>query len=137
MITIKSPRPPLNLFEVARVNIDSNWTTVYDVPRYEIPADGPTPLTYANTAAIATSLLVANTSPIAVSVSVRIVDSSNSPFSLLTDLLVPINDYAMIDLERHVIKTAEKLQLKCGTAQTASVHFAFVLNQREQFEVIP
>lgn len=137
MVTIRSPRPPLNLFEVVRINATGAWTTVYDVPRYEIPANGPTPLTYVGTAAIATNLLVANTSPVAITASVRILDTAGNPFPLLTDLLIPVNDYALIDLERHILKTEEVLQVKCGTSQTAAVHFAFVLNQREQFEVLP
>ena len=43
MPTITSPRPPLNLFNVARVVIPSFYTTVLETPDYLIPAVGPNP----------------------------------------------------------------------------------------------
>lgn len=137
MITIKSPRPPLNLFEVVRVNATSAWTTIYDVPRYEIPANGPTPLSYIGTAAIPTNLTIANTTSSTIEVGARILDAAGNPFPLLSDLSIPVGDYALLDIERNILKTGEILQVKCGTSQTAAVHFAFILNQREQFEVLP
>lgn len=137
MITIKSPRPPLNLFEVVRVNVTDVWTTIYDVPRYEIPANGPTPLAYIDTAAIPTNLTIANTTNSTIEVGARILDAAGNPFPLLSNLSIPVGDYALLDIERHIIKTGQILQIKCDTAQTAAVHFAFILNLREQFEVLP
>jgi len=43
MVTITTPRPPLNLFEVVRAEVGVEWTTIYDVPDYLIPAEGPNP----------------------------------------------------------------------------------------------
>jgi len=137
VVNIKTPRPPLNLFEVARVPVTAEWTTIYDVPRYEIPALGPTPLYYIDTAAIMTGVIVSNTSVVPITVSARILNAAGTPYTLLTDVQIPVGDYVLLDVDRQVLKTAERLQLKCGTAQTAQAHFSFVLNQREQFEVLP
>ena len=41
MVTITTPRPPLNLFEVVRAEIGVEWTTIGDVPYdVEIRASG-------------------------------------------------------------------------------------------------
>lgn len=136
MPTIVTPRPPLNLFEVVRIGITSEWTNVYQTPLYRIPASGPDPQRDVGAAAIMTGVIVANTSPILTSVSVRILDAGGNPFSLLTDIQIPVGDYILLDMDRQVLKTDEILQLQCATATTATVHFSFILNQRESFEVI-
>jgi len=135
-VIITTPRPPLNLFEVTRVNITEEWTTVYETPVYRVPANGPTPTYDIDAAAIMTGVIVANTSPILTSVSVRILDTNGDPFSLLTDIQIPVGDYILLDMDRQVLKTDETLQLQCATSTTATVHFSFILNQRETFEVV-
>lgn len=136
MPIIVTPRPPLNLFEVVRTNITDAWTEVYQTPLYRIPASGPDPQRDVGAAAIMTGLIITNTSPVATTISARILDTGGTPFSLLTDIQVPIGDYILLDMDRQVLKTDEVLQLQCATATTATVHFSFILNQREQFEVI-
>jgi hypothetical protein len=134
MPIIVTPRPPLNLFEVARVNIADDWTTVYQTPLYRIPASGPTPSRDVAAAAIMTGLVVTNTSSVPVVLSARILNPSSVAFAVLTDVQIPVGDYILLDLDRQVLKTDEALQLKCGLATTAAAHLSFVLNQREQFE---
>jgi hypothetical protein len=136
MPIIVTPRPPLNLFEVVRTTITDEWTQVYQTPLYRIPASGPDPQTDVGAAAIMTGLIVANTSPLATTVSARILDTESNPFALLTDIQIPVGDYILLDMDRQVLKSDEILQLQCATATTATVHFSFILNQREQFEVI-
>jgi hypothetical protein len=136
MPIIVTPRPPLNLFEAARVNITSAWTTVYQTPLYRIPASGPTPQRDIGAAAIMTGVVVANTSAVPITISARILGTTGTPFPLLTGVQVPIGDYILLDMDRQVLRTDETLQLQCGTATTATAHFSFVLNQREEFQVI-
>ena len=135
-VIITTPRPPLNLFEVVRVPITDAWTTVYEVPLYRIPANGPTPQRDVDAAAIMTGVMIANSMSIPITVSAQILNIEGDPFKLLDGILISVGDYILLDIERQVLKTDEILQLKCGTAQTADAHFSFVLNQREEFQVI-
>jgi hypothetical protein len=140
MPTILTPRPPLNLFEAIRVNIANpdgvTWTTIYQTPLYRVPASGPDPQRDIPAAAIMTGVIVANTSVVPILLSARILDTVGNPFSLLTDIQVPVGDYILLDMDRQVLKTDETLQLQCGQATTATAHFSFILNQREEFTVI-
>lgn len=137
MTTIITPRPPLNLFEVVRMQATDVWTTIYTVPEYQVPASGPTPQRTIGAAAIMNGLLVTNTALSTVAVSIRILNTSGSPFSVLNAAPIPSNDFMIVALERQVMLTDEAIQVKMNTAQTASVHFSFILNTREEFVVIP
>jgi hypothetical protein len=106
------------------------------VPDYQIPASGPSPQRTVNAAAIMNGLLVANTAATSVTISVRIVAVDTNTYSILEDAPIPANDFMVVALERQVLLTGETIQVKMGTAQTADVHFSFILNTREEFEVI-
>lgn len=136
MPIIVTPRPPLNLFEAVRIDVTSAWTTIYQTPLYRIPANGADPQRDVAAAAIMTGIIVANTSVVPITISARILGTTGTPFSLLTGVQVPIGDYILLDMDRQVLKTDETLQLQCGLATTATVHFSFILNQREEFTVI-
>lgn len=136
MPIIVTPRPPLNLFEAVRINVTAAWTTIYQTPLYRIPANGADPQRDVSAAAIMTGIVVANTSPVVISVSARILGTTGTPFTLLSEVQIPIGDYILLDLDRQVLKTDETLQLQCGAATTAIAHFSFILNQREEFQVI-
>ena len=136
MTIIITPRPPLNLFEVVRVPITSVWTTVYQTPLYRVPASGPDLQRDIYAAAIMTGIVVANTSLVPITISAQILGTTGTAFALLTEVQIPIGDYILLDLDRQVLKTDETLQLQCGAATTAIAHFSFILNQREEFQVI-
>lgn len=136
MPIIVTPRPPLNLFEVVRINITSAWTTVYQTPLYRIPANGADAQRDISAAAIMTGILVANTSAVSMMISTRILGTTGTPFTLLTSVQIPVGDYILLDMDRQVLKTDETLQLQCSAATTATAHFSFILNQREEFQVI-
>ena len=68
MVTITTPRPPLNIFEVVRAEIGVEWAIIYDVPDYLIPAEGPNPARSIGTAAIMTGVLITPTAEAAVRV---------------------------------------------------------------------
>lgn len=133
---ITTPRPPLNLFEVVRTPITATPTEVYEVPLYRIPANGPDPARDVRTAAIMTGVMVANTSAVPITVTAQIIDTLSVAHDLLSNITVPVGDYVLLPLDRQVMLTDEILRMSCGTGQTAEVHFSFILNQRETFEVI-
>ena len=138
MTTIITPRPPLNLFEVVRVAVDdtSGGTLIYEVPKYQIPAEGPNPQRDVNAAAIVTSLLVTNTTGAASSVSIWVEDADENEFSLAVSLPIDEDGYIRVEVEKHILLSGESLYVEMAAGGTAEVHFSFVLNQREEFTVI-
>ena len=136
MVTITTPRPPLNLFEVVRAEIGVEWTTIYDVPDYLIPAEGPNPARSIGTAAIMTGVLITPTAEAAVRVSIRILALNNTPWLLLDRAFAPAGDVLSIGLDGQVLRAGERFQMKVEASEAAIAHFSFILNQREDFTVI-
>ena len=137
MPTIITPRPPLNLFEAVRLNVTDTWTQLYQVPQYQVPASGPVPQRNVKAAAIMNGIIVTNTTAGLIDVSLRIIGVNSTTYPVVTGATVPVNDFMIVSLERQVMLTDEIIQIKVGTGQTATAHFTFILNTREEFEVIP
>jgi hypothetical protein len=136
MPTIVTPRPPLNLFEALRLNATDQWTNIYTVPKYRVPASGPVPQRDINAAAIMNGMIITNTTNGLIDVSVRIIGTNAAAYPVVVDAQVPTNDFMIISLERQVMLTDEAIQVKVGAGQAATVHFTFILNTREEYEVI-
>lgn len=136
MTTIVSPRPPLNLFEVSRINVPSFWTTILETPDYLIPEFGPNPARTVEAVALLTSLVVANNSTAVLQLSIRVLDRNNQSWLLLNQMDVPPNDFALIDLGKQNLPSGDRLQLQTGVFQGAVASLSYVLNQREEFTVI-
>lgn len=136
MPTITTPRPPLNLFEVSRINVPSFWTTILDTPDYLIPANGPNPQRTVQAVALLTSLVVANNSSATLQFSVRVLDANNVSWLILNEMDVPPNDFVLIELGKQNLPSGDRLQLQTGVFQGAVASLSYVLNQREEFTVI-
>ena len=148
MTVITTVRPPLNLFEVVRLEFTDTWVDLYEVPTYLVPASGPTPAYFVAAAAIITSLVVVNTSGSAATVSVQILDPQSADpdpygpgpydtYTIVETLTVPANSFINVDLNRQVAKSMQIVQVQASTGATLTAHLSFVLNQREQFTIIP
>ena len=136
MPTITTPRPPLNLFEVSRINVPSFWTTILETPDYFIPEFGPNPARTIEAVALLTSLVVANNSSAVIQFSVRALDKNNQSWLLLNEMDIPPNDFALIELGKQNLPSGDRLQLQTGVFQGAVASLSYVLNQREEFTVI-
>jgi hypothetical protein len=136
MPTITTPRPPLNLFNVARVVIPSFYTTVLETPDYLIPAIGPNPERTIEAVALLTSLMVTNNSDATLQLSARIVDADGVEFLILNQMDIPPNDFAIIELGKQNLRSGERLDLKTENFQGAIANLSYVLNQREEYTVI-
>jgi hypothetical protein len=136
MPTITTPRPPLNIFDRARLNLTSSYQTVYETPDYLIPATGPTPARTIEAVALLTSLIVTNTDNETIEISLRAERGGNT-WMILDKLLIPENDFALIDLGKQNFVSGDALQAKLEAGQTGVAHLSFVLNQREEYTVIP
>lgn len=130
------------------MSFSSTWVNLYDVPEYLVPAEGPTPAYFVAAAAIVTSMMVVNNSASAATFSVQILDPQSAnpdPYSpgpydaytIVKNLSVPANSFVNVDLNRQVIKSLQVVQVQASAGATLTAHFSFVLNQREQFTVIP
>mgnify|MGYP001048107695 CR=1 FL=1 len=136
MPTITTPRPPLNLFEVSRINVPSFYTTILETPDYLIPANGPNPARTVQAVALLTSLIVANNSDDDLQFSVRVLDADSNSWLILNQMDIPPNDFALIELGKQNLPSGDRLQLKCENFQGAVASLSYVLNQREEFTVI-
>lgn len=136
-VVISTPRPPLNLFEVERKPLTDEWQTIYNVPTYRIPPSGPTAERFIECAALMTGVLVCPPANTSVKFSMRVLGENEvDTYPLLDGAFTPSGDFLSIDLNRQVLRTGEKLQMKVDENQTATVHFSFILNQREEYTVI-
>lgn len=133
MPTITTPRPPLNLFNVSRIQVPSFYTTILDVPNYLIPVNGPNPARTVQAVALLTSLIVANNSNATLQFSMQVLDASNVAWLILNKMDIPPNDFALIELGKQNLPSGDRLQLKCENFQGAVASLSYVLNQREEF----
>lgn len=137
-----TPRPPLNLFEVERKQLQGNtWFQVLQVPSYFIPANGPIAAKSVNTAAIMTGLTITNMHTSTIRASVRIRGVDNTYYTVVQTAPIPVSDFLSISFERQVMKTGEILEVSIpsnGTpsANHAHVHFSYIINQREEFTLL-
>ena len=106
------------------------------MPDYLIPSEGPNPARSIGTAAIMTGVLITPTAEAAVRVSIRILALDNTPWLLLDRAFAPAGDVLSIRLDRQVLRTGERFQMKVEASEAAVAHFSFILNQREDFTVI-
>jgi hypothetical protein len=136
MPTITSPRPPLNLFEVSRIDVPSYYTTILETPDYLIPANGPNPARAVQAVALLTSLIVANNSDATLQFSMRFLDSESRSWVILNQMEIPPYDFAVVELGKQNLPSGDSLQLKCENFQGAVASLSYVLNQREEYTVI-
>jgi len=135
-VVITTPRPPLNLFEVARANVTSTFATILETPEYLIPASGPTAARTVKAVALLTSLIVSNNGTTTIQLSVRVLDVGSNTWLILNKLDIPPNDFALVELGKQNMPSGDRLQLKCESLQGAVASLSYVLNQREEYTVI-
>jgi len=136
MTVIVSPRPPLNVFDVSRIPVQSFYTTILETPSYQIPASGPNPQRDVDAVALLTSLIVSNSGSGTMQLSMRVIDSNADTFLLLNQLPIPANDFALVDLAKQNLPSGDQLQLKVEEQQGGVASLSYIINQREEFEVI-
>lgn len=135
-------RPPLNLFEVERKQLQGNtWFQIVQVPSYFVPRNGPIAAKSVNAAAIMTGLTITNMHTATIRASARIRGVDGVYYSVVQTAPIPPNDFLSISFERQVMKTGEILEVaipsnSSPSANHAHVHFSYILNQREEFTIL-
>lgn len=156
--SIKSKRPPLNLFEVKRVSLqgtnDDTFQKIYCARNFVIPQSGFTQKRIVETATIITGLIISNTSDSNITIKPTVAirglkeGDSREEFIIIKEVPIEPNDFASISLDRQVMKssaydiddettapedkTGEYLLINLKTG-TADIHFSYIVNQREEF----
>lgn len=136
-----TPRPPLNLFEVERRQLQGNtWSQIVEVPSYYIPRNGPIAAKTVNTAAIMTGITITNMHTATIRASARIRGVDSVYYTVVSSAPIPPNDFLAISFERQVMKTGEILEVSIPSNTTsanhAHVHFSYIINQREEFTIL-
>jgi hypothetical protein len=137
-----TPRPPLNIFEVAREQLQGNtWFQIIEVPSYYVPRNGPIAAKTVNTAAIMTGLTITNMHTATIRASARIKGVDGVYYTVVQNAPIPVSDFLSISFERQVMKTGEILEVAIpsngnASANHAHVHFSYILNQREEFTIL-
>ncbi len=137
-----TPRPPLNIFEVAREQLQGNtWFQIIEVPSYYVPRNGPIAAKTVNTAAIMTGLTITNMHSATIRASARIKGVDGVYYTVVQNAPIPVSDFLSISFERQVMKTGEILEVAIpsngnASANHAHVHFSYILNQREEFTIL-
>lgn len=139
-----SPRPPLNIFEASRALIAGDeWVQLANnVPQYYIPQNGPNPSRVINTVAIMTGLTITNMHTSTIRVSARIKGTGvDEYYPILNQAVLPPNDFLSISFERQIMMSGERMEVSIPSNTTEDVHacahFTYIINQREEFTVIP
>lgn len=136
-INIITPRPPLNLFQVVRVEAGDTPTLIVEVPQYEIPAVPPaTTPTYIGIADILTNMIITNLGAVTATATITIEDALGTSFVLAEAISISGDGYVTVNIDRQVMLTGEKMYVQMGAGETANVHLSFVQNQRETFTII-
>ena len=135
-------RPPLNLFEVERKQLQGNtWFQIVEVPSYYIPRNGPIAAKTINTAAIMTGITITNIHTATIRASARIRGVDGIYYTVINTAPIPPNDFLAISFERQVMKTGEILEVSIPSnsnlsANHAHIHFSYIINQREEFTIL-
>jgi hypothetical protein len=135
-------RPPLNLFEVERMQLQGNtWFQIVEVPSYFIPRNGPIAAKTINTAAIMTGITITNIHTATIRASARIRGVDGIYYTVINTAPIPPNDFLAISFERQVMKTGEILEVSIPSnsnlsANHAHIHFSYIINQREEFTIL-
>ena len=136
---VTTPRPPLNIFEASRKQLQGNtWFKIAEVPKYIVPAQNPLPTKNVHAVAIMTGLVITNIHSNTISASVRIRSTDGIDYIVIDSAPIPPNDFLSVGLERQVMMTGEILEISIPSnsnpsANHAHVHFSYIINQREEF----
>jgi hypothetical protein len=101
-----------------------------------IPANGPNPSRTVSAVALLTSLTISNNGTGTIQVSMQVLDSTNTAWLVLNKMSIPPNDFAVIELGKQNLPSADRLQIKTEAFQGAVAMLSYVLNQREEFTVL-
>lgn len=118
--------------------VNTEWTTLIEVPRYEIPEEtfGGGTIIVPGVAEIITPLIITNTTPISLTVDVRIHRQLDGlDYLIATQLPVPGYDILPLPLNGQFIASGDRLEITSNASSGIVVTISFTVGQAEQDDV--
>ena len=134
---IRTPRPPLNLFEATRRSTTlkriAGWVYIDQPPTYLIE-DPINPGREIEGRYILTRVTVTGGPS---NISLRIINYDEKTYRTIFESLDIAGDpHVELDLQRAVLKAQDVIQMRVNSGNELVVTFSYVLNLREEYEVI-
>ena len=135
---ITSQAPDAKPVGVSKSITNAGWTTLIEVPNYEIPEEtfGGGTIVVPGVAEIISPLLISNVSASSITVDIRIyraVDTTN--YLIATQLPIPSYDILPLPLNGQFIANGDRLEITCDAASGINVTISYTVGQAEQDDV--
>lgn len=135
---ITSQAPDAKPVGVSKSITNAGWTTLIEVPQYEIPEEtfGGGTITVPGVAEIISPLLITNTTASSIDVDIRIYrNSDTSNYLIATQLPIPAYDILPLPLNGQFIASGDKLEITSSAASGINVTISYTVGQAEQDDV--
>jgi hypothetical protein len=135
---ITSQAPDAKPVGVSKSITSAGWTTLIEVPEYEIPEEtfGGGTITVPGVAEIISPLLITNVSASSIDVDIRIYrNSDTSNYLIATQLPIPAYDILPLPLNGQFIASGDKLEITSSAASGINVTISYTVGQAEQDDV--
>jgi hypothetical protein len=135
---ITSQAPDAKPVGISKSISNASWTTLIEVPEYEIPEEtfGGGTITVPGVAEIISPLLITNTTSSSATVDIRIYRNSDTTnYIIASQLPIPAYDILPMPLNGQFIATGDKLEITSSTASGINVTISYTVGQAEQDDV--
>ncbi len=135
---ITSQAPDAKPIGISKSISSAGWTTLIEVPQYEIPEEtfGGGTIVVPGVAEIISPLLITNTTASTITVDVRIYRNSDTTnYLIATQLPIPAYDILPLPLNGQFIASGDKLEITSSTVSGIVVTISYTVGQAEQDDV--
>lgn len=135
---ITSQAPDAKPIGISKSISNAGWTTLIEVPQYEIPEEtfGGGTIVVPGVAEIISPLLITNTSASTITVDIRIYRNADTTnYLIATQLPIPSYDILPLPLNGQFIASGDKLEITSSAASGIVVTISYTVGQAEQDDV--
>jgi hypothetical protein len=135
---ITSQAPDAKPIGISKAISNAEWTTLIEVPQYEIPEEtfGGGTIVVPGVAEIISPLLISNTTASSATVDIRIYrNSDTTDYTIATQLPIPAYDILPLPLNGQFISSGDKLEITSSSASGIVVTISYTVGQAEQDDV--
>lgn len=135
---ITSQAPDAKPVGVSKSISNAGWTTLIEVPNYQIPEEtfGGGTIVVPGVAEIISPLLISNISATSKTVDIRIYrESDTTNYLVASQLPIPAYDILPLPLNGQFIASGDRLEITCDSASGINVTISYTVGQAEQDDV--
>jgi hypothetical protein len=135
---ITSQAPDAKPIGISKSISNAGWTTLIEVPEYEIPEEtfGGGTIIVPGVAEIISPLLITNTTSSSATVDIRIYRNSDTTnYIIASQLPIPAYDILPMPLNGQFIASGDKLEITSSTVSGINVTISYTVGQAEQDDV--